>query len=668
MEMVNAVAINAQAYGLLTQLDPSIVDAADSNLLNKSGWDELFDTIQHNAHLTPEEFEFLTTNPLNADLSQLDPETAREFQARVDGIYDKITESPLYQMHSGLIKTINKIASLGKKILKAMNENGHETPEESKKFFDQFDKMLAVLDVIQPITLGFDAYAFYKQLLKAKLPWDYVKVGASGSKLMANALKVPETISSLFQQFNPDNIPDIKTSKALFGLHVFSQAFSVIAGTLSVAKQWGEAKKTIDYVDAAFNTLGLVGNFLDIPASIVKKIVLFNPALEAVSQISTWAPGLGVASAVLSATSIAAAGCSMARSIKFKNRLERAVQEAAIKSLSLSQEHSLREGPVGEKFQKAVIVMEHHEAAIMLKKMIADLGKGDAPEALEETYNTFMQDLALMKEAGSCSREIASLMQQQSLLRNAQMFADHPSYRAGLRTVLEEELKRVREVKHSYDFGALMRDVQVEINKLGAPLLEQLEKVGNEAYLGKILEAHDKALEYNFNVSGSELKESVQKILQISKSSLGSEVLGSVNEAVSCLKDRAVQKISGDGWTLATSIISLVATIILAVLAFGLSCTPLAPFAYALLVAVAIASVSKIIYDHVQKNKFKERFSGVENGIYDLIEKASRQNLEREQKARHAKQLAESIEESSQAAKEIFQNKLQAMRETACAA
>lgn len=634
--MVSAAAGTAQGYELLNQVD-------------------FFRSAAESAQLTPEEFEFYLVNSHNIDVNKLDPDKARELKSRIDEIYEKIVESPFYRMQSGLIKAINKIAGFAKKIFKARQKDGHETSETAKKNLGDLDKVLAILDVIQPLTLGVDAYALYKQLGKAKLPWDYVKVGASGTKLLSNVLKVPDTVNSVIKQFKSDYIPDIKFTKALFGLHVFSQAFSVISGVLSTAKQWNEAKKTIELVEASFSTLGLIGNVIDIPATIVKKIVLFNPAFEAVSKVATWAPGLGVVSALLSAASVAAAGCSMAKSIKYKNRLERTVEEAAIKYLSLSQEHTLRDGPAREQFQKAVIAVEHREAAGMLKKMMAELAKGEDPETLQATYNTLVQCIGAMKEGGTCSRDIALWMEQQSVLWSAELFAEQPSYRAGLKTVLEEELKRVRQVRSNFDFTALMRDIQVEINKLGAPLLQQLEKIGQEAYLGKILATPDKVVEYHFNAPASDLKKSAEKILDISQSNLGSEIVEGVKEAVNCLKERVVQKISGDTWTLVTSIISLVATIILAVLAFGLSCTPLAPLAYALLAVAAVASVSKILYDHVSKNKFRENFSQIENRLSDQHARLEQQRYE--QRILQEKEEAIKNEEQSQIARKVIRRR-----------
>lgn len=587
--------------------------------------------------------ELITWLDLNiADQSIIDSQVASEpndleTQQEEDpgsSIFEQITESTLFQLPSQLSKFLNKTATTITSAFDAIEETGKQVTDSNREMLGQFEKTLAVADAVLPITMVSDFFDFAKLVNKIhKLKnstkesdkqdytWKCVKASSTMAKIVTKTLQCPDAVGKMVGQFMPDLAPSIKSCKALCGLNIAAQGFSVVAGGLTVAKQWAEAKKAIDYGEATLGTLGLVGNMIDVPATIVKKLALISPAIETAAKVATWAPWLGVVSTVLSATAIANAGIGMGRSLKYSDRLARVKQEAAIKLLSQSQAHSLRKGPVKEQFKEAVKFVEYREAITLLKKMIADLGDARDEESINKAYNALGSSINLLTESGKCGKNIALLMKKQNFLLNADLFVSNASFRTQLKEVLAAELKRVRQLKNDYDFPALMRDIQVEIDTLSAPLLQGLAKVGNEAYIDKMIATDDKMLMYHFNIASDEgegLKKSLEKISRISKSNVAADITEGVDDLVNCLQNRAKQKISGDIWTLAMSVVSLVATIILTLIAFGLSCTFLAPIAYAVLVAVALASVAKIVCDYLQKNEFKKRFGEIENHIVDL--------------------------------------------------
>lgn len=596
------------------------------------------------------------------DPSSLDPQVAddlKDLKKKKDwrnSIMEQITGSTLFPLPSSLAKFLSQTAKTVNSAFDVIEEAGKQVAANNKEMLGQFEKTNAVADAVLPITMAGDIYDFVKLVgkiqgnledgEKLEFTWNCVKASSTMSKIVSKALQWPDAVAKMTGQFFPDLTGSIKSSKAICGLNIAAQGFSLIAGALSVAKQWAEAKKAIDYGEATLGTLGLVGNVLDMPATIVKKLASISPAIETAAKVGTWAPWLGVASTVLSAASIAAAGCSMGKSLKFSNRLERLKQEAAIKLLSRSKGHNLRKGLVKEQFKEAVKFVEYREAIILLKKMIADLGGARDEKSINTAYDALAKNISLLKNSGACGKNIAILMKRQNFLQNSNLFLSNDSFRTSLKEVLASELKRVRKLKDDCDFTALMRDIQVEIDHLSAPLLHDLKKVANEAYLDKLIATDSKTLMYHFNVSKEELSsssdedkggllKSLETISRISKSSMAVGIAEGVDDIVKCLQGRTKQKIAGDIWNLAMSIVSLVATIILTLVAFGISCTPLAPIAYAVLAAVALASVIKIIYDYLQKNEFKKRFGAIEERIMTI----RHQEIEEELEKSHSKQV-----------------------------
>lgn len=382
-------------------------------------------------------------------------------------------------------------------------------------------------------------------------------------------------------------------------------------------EKWIEAEKPWEHAAAFLGTLAVVEDIAGLPQMIIEKVALFEPSIEAASNVSSWAPWLSVVAAILSTATIALKSLQLSKTKNFEKNMERRCNEAVINHLSQAMAH--RSQKFQERLAQASIAVDHAETADILKLFQKEC-KAEEPDTAKLNYLVYLiEQKGLLPDSysGPDLRQIAVLANWQTVLND-------PNLRKKLDKFTSQELAKARKARDDISLQKLIHKLRKELKEIEPENLQVLDEVSNAAYIQCLRQKDPKALERHFRVEGGPLKERVDEIWKDYQGKLKSDPVQAnfeLEKHVSTLKGRVKEKTDSDIWSIVASVVSLVASVIFLVLAFGLSCSPLAPVGYALFACVAAAGIAKIFYDWHSKNKFEESLGMTENKLCDKWQK-----------------------------------------------
>lgn len=377
-------------------------------------------------------------------------------------------------------------------------------------------------------------------------------------------------------------------------------------------EEWKEAKKPWEHAAAFLGVVGVVEDIVGLPETVVQNVALFEPALESAASLSSWAPWLSVVSTILSTATIALKSLHLSKTKNFEENMERKCNEAVIKHLSKAIDH--RSQKFQERIAQASVAVENAETAEMLK-LLQKESQAPEPDAAKLSYLVY-----LIEKKGLLPPDSVLLqeLKQAAVLADWKSVLNDPDLRKKLDQFSDQELAKARKARDEIPLQKIVHKLRKELKEIEPENLQVLDEVSNAAYIECLRNKEPKALERHFRADGEALKERVDQIWQGYQEKLKSDPVQAnfeLENHVSTLKGRVKEKTGSDIWAIVASVVSLVASVILLVLAFGLSCSPLAPVGYALFACVAAAGIAKIFWDWHTKNKFEETIGITENKL-----------------------------------------------------
>lgn len=384
-------------------------------------------------------------------------------------------------------------------------------------------------------------------------------------------------------------------------------------------KQFESATKAREYAEAFGNLLGVVKDVINIPKDVIEVCALFDGIIAEATQLSAWAPGISVASALLSIAAIGLKANDIQKGVQFTNRMERKSAAQAIKQLVMSLESQpdayekmLHNESLYKDLTQACEAVRDADTMLLLKMFRQELKKENPSAELMKAW------LEVAKESQTFNSDALSVLEAMLTEKACQDATQDPAIRKQRASEVDQLIGSMRQLRDNVPLAKIANNLKTHLEQIDPSLLPMLNEAADRGYLNALKGTQDKVIKRHYGIPGSDIKESIERIEKASSAvekSNPQEARELKQMSVRLLKEQHEKKMLSDKLAISASVIGLVASVILLALGFGLTCPPLSIVAVLLMTIVICLSIAKISYDYVSNKQFADAFGISENKL-----------------------------------------------------
>jgi hypothetical protein len=536
-----------------------------------------------------------------------EPSALKGIWTRFNELYQAVEETPLYSARWTLIKMVSKIADWVESLLEELKELHNLDSPLGEAMVDGVKKGVCVAALFKPLTFGFDLYSCVKKWQAADTPLHRLTAATSSIKVVNTIIQLALGIISAAGKFSAEVKNRVVPTMEFFAFKTISLGLGAIAGGLTLFERCATAQKTVDYVDAFFRGALLMETLCKLPVSIAEKLLAAMPALDTSVQLASWGPCLTAVGLIFSTASLGAAGCSLWRTHAFERKVQRHVDRELLSNLVDKYGCGQQAILPADLSRRATVVQRQLLIRGALKELETLSQGGGEKEAIHDKVQALQTVLKDIEQAGDAGSGTVARMRLKLPADLAQAIAD-PTLRSSLQDFTRLELQQLKGINLNTKVAELLAEIQDSLANENPPLQPLLNQVAQIAYIDTLRKLPPSRLSVHFNCSKAELVERLDRVSKCyHESRCDALACKLLDHTVTALKGRIKEAKQSDYWLITSNVVSIVAGTLLTVIAFGVTCSPLAPIAYGLLALVAASVVAKLLYNHFSKVRFEEQ-------------------------------------------------------------
>lgn len=406
----------------------------------------------------------------------------------------------------------------------------------------------------------------------------------------------------------------INISKEIQKIKVLSLFPSLFAGfsIYEAVKKFQSAAKVREYMEAFGHSLGVAKELINIPKDVVGICSLFDNSIAQAAQLSSWGPGISIASLLLSIASIGLKANDLRKGALFTQRMERKSSSFVIKqfvmglqALPPSAQELLQKPNFQKELAQACQAVRDADTMLLLKVLHQELKKEQFSSEL------LLKMLEEARDSATYNAEVISALEKLFPKGEKDINIDCPTIKKNLADEIDKQIGRLRKLRDSVPLIIITENLKKQLREIDPSLLPVLDDAADTGYLNAVTSTREKVLKRHYGVSGDEIKACINRIERVYHSiekEKPAEARALKQRSVRLLKEQHEKKMLSDKLAISSNVISFIASLILVVLSFGLTCTPLAIISILLSTIVISLTFAKIAYDYVENQRFEDSF------------------------------------------------------------
>lgn len=427
-------------------------------------------------------------------------------------------------------------------------------------------------------------------------------------------------IGATIRSTTEGKVQDIAGEFSKIGVINLASSLSIGFDIYNTLKQWETAKKASDIAKNILGTLSLMKSMIAIPGTIIETVALFGDGIKQVTNFSSWIPGVNVALTILSVAGLALKAQDLRETYRFVDKRKQRCAIEVVKELTQSTDEDIK--TLHLKFSEELKGVGSSLAAAedreFLKKLKSELNEEKPdPAKLKSLRRHLPSKSKLPPQFTTDLEDLIQNIEANTVIKGADFLTD-------FKDELARQLQFTKTEANAFDFIALKKELKKALRsaeQTNPRLLEHFKRTTMMAYLKDISERKVSEISQHYQLEAGDVQKVAETALKKIDSFIHNKQIDKADELLAIqyneLRGRISQKKFSDKLSLANITIGIVVSAIMTAIAFGVTCSPLAPVALALMALTALVAIVVLFTKYYKRLQAEENLGIKEQKLCD---------------------------------------------------